>query len=81
MSAFDRVRDRVDKRRNEKVIDDNGLLYTTMMVFNNFYRIPPSLLEEDEARQLVNVDRTNEAKDLQSKLSYITNWHKTNKKA
>lgn len=79
ISAIDRVKDRVDKRRNEKVYDKNGLLYTTMMVFNNFYRVPPCLLEEEESSYLVSKDRLDDAKELQDILSSITQWNKQHK--
>ena len=79
ISAIDRVKDRVDKRRNEKVYDKNGLLYTTMMVFNNFYRVPPCLLEEEESSYLVTKDRLDDAKELQDILSSITQWNKEHK--
>lgn len=77
-SAFDRIKDRVDKRRKQKVMDKNGLLYTTMMVFNNFYRIPLVLINEDEDPFLRNQDCLAEATQLQEKLSFITNWHRSN---
>ena len=78
-SAFERIKDRVDKRRKQKVMDKNGLLYTTMMVFNNFYRIPPALINEEEEEFLHSQERLADARELQDKLSFITNWHRTNK--
>ncbi len=56
-SAFDRVSDRVDRRTGKPVYDkSSGLLYTTMMVFNNFYRVPPQLLSQEEIEELRDED-------------------------
>lgn len=74
-SAFDRVSDRVDRRSGKSFYDeDSGLLYTAMMVFNNFYRIPPPLLNEDEKSALTEETNVSRAKELQEKLSKITSW-------
>lgn len=79
-SAFQRVEGRVDKRSGEEVYDKKkGLLYTTMMVFNNFYRIPTALLTDEEKQALSDPDRIEEAKELQSKLTKITSWHNNSK--
>jgi hypothetical protein len=79
-SAFQKVDDRVDKRSGEAVYDKKkGLLYTTMMVFNNFYRVPTALLTEEEKQALSDPERIEEAKELQSKLTSITSWHNSNK--
>ena len=75
-SPFSRVEGRMDKRSNTKVYDKkNGLLYTTMMVFNNFYRVPSSLLTDEEKEELQNPDNIEMAKTLQVKLSKITEWN------
>ena len=80
LSAVDRVKDRIDKRKNKNVYDkDKGLLYTCMMVFNNYYRIPPSLLLEEELVKLKDKTITEMSVVLQNKLSYITKYHKNNK--
>lgn len=77
-SAFDRVSDRVDRRTGKPVYDkENGLLYTTMMVFNNFYRIPPQFLTQEELEELRDEDNIAQAKELQTTLSNITTFHKT----
>ena len=74
-SAFDRVSDRVDRRTGKPVYDeDTGLLYTTMMVFNNFYRIPPQLLTSEERETLEEEDNIQASKELQDRLSKITAW-------
>lgn len=79
-SAFERVSDRVDRRSGKAVFDkDTGLLYTTMMVFNNFFRIPPQLLTDAEKAALVDEDSIAEAKELQTNLSKITTWNHANK--
>ena len=79
-SAFDRVSDRVDRRSGKSVYDkDTGLLYTTMMVFNNFFRIPPQLLTEAEKAKLVDEDNITHAKELQVKLSKITLYNNSKK--
>ena len=75
-SAFARVSGRTDKRTGSAVYDTKtGLLYTTMMVFNNFYRIPTALLTIDEKAALLEQDNIDEAKELQEKLSRITEYH------
>jgi len=79
-SAFDRVSGRVDRRSGKPVYDqDTGLLYTTMMVFNNFYRIPPQLLSEDEREELKDEDNIMAAKEIQQKLSKITVYNHSKK--
>lgn len=79
LSAFDRVSDRTDKRSGEPVYDeDTGLLYTTMMVFNNFYRVPNCLLSDAEREQLSDADNIEEARALQERLTSITSWHHKN---
>lgn len=72
-SAFARVNGRVDKRSGEPFFNPKtGLLYTTMMVFNNYYRIPNELLTEDERSSLKESDNVEEAKQLQETLTSIT---------
>lgn len=71
-SAFEKVKDRVDKRTNRKLYDDTGASFTTMMVFNNFFRIPPALLLEEEREELKKEKYIEMAKDLQSKLTSNT---------
>ena len=79
-SAFSRVSDRVDRRTGKPVYDKStGLLYTTMMVFNNFYRIPHPLLDESEVEALRDEDNIAEAKELQEKLSKITTYNHSRK--
>lgn len=75
-SAFDRVSDRVDRRTGKPVYDkSSGLLYTTMMVFNNFYRIPPQLLSQEEVDELRDEDNIAAAKELQGRLTHITTYN------
>lgn len=72
-SAFARVQGRVDKRSGEPFFNaKTGLLYTTMMVFNNYYRIPGELLTEEEKAALVEEDNVDDAKQLQEILTNIT---------
>ena len=74
-SAFERVKNRFDTRSKEPepyYDKERGLLYTTMMVFNNFYRIPGPLLTEDEKEALADQDNIDACKELQEKLSKIT---------
>ena len=79
-SAFDRVSDRVDRRSGESVYDKStGLLYTTMMVFNNFYRVPPQLLTEEEREELRDEDNIAAARELQQTLSNITAYNNSRK--
>lgn len=79
-SAFSRVSGRVDRRSGKPVYDqDTGLLYTTMMVFNNFYRVPPQLLSEEEREELKDEDNIMEARELQQKLSKITAYNHSKK--
>jgi len=80
LSAVDRVKNNIDKRSNKNVYDkDKGVLYTSVMVFNNFYRIPPSLLEEEEMNVLKTDELIEMAFVLQNKLTFITKWHNQNK--
>ena len=79
-SAFARVSDRVDRRTGKPVFDkSSGLLYTTMMVFNNFYRIPPQLLTEEEREELRDEDNVASARELQKTLSNITAFNNAKK--
>ena len=79
-SAFDRVSDRVDRRTGKPVYDrDTGLLYTTMMVFNNFFRVPPQLLTEEEIEELKDEDNISAARELQVTLSGITAYNNSRK--
>jgi len=72
-SAFARVNGRVDKRSGEAFFNPKtGLLYTTMMVFNNYYRIPSELLTDEERSALTEGDKVEEAKQLQETLTSIT---------
>ena len=72
-SAFARVNGRMDKRSGEAFFNPKtGLLYTTMMVFNNYYRIPGELLTDDERSALTESDNLDEAKHLQETLTSIT---------
>jgi hypothetical protein len=79
-SAFDRVRDRVDKRSEENFYDEkNGLLYTTMMIFNNFYRIPSALLTDAEREALLDEENIEASNRLQERLSKITKHRNTSR--
>ena len=79
-SAFDRVSDRVDRRTGKPVYDkSSGLLYTTMMVFNNFYRVPPQLLSEEEVEELRDEENISAARELQGTLSKITAYNNSRK--
>lgn len=78
-SVVDRLKVRTDKRKNQKLYTKEGMLYTTMMIINNFYRIPNSLLDEDELLLLNKSENHRMAKELQDSLSSITEWHKNNK--
>jgi len=79
-SAFDRVSDRVDRRTGKPVYDkSSGLLYTTMMVFNNFYRVPPQLLTDEERDELRDEDNIAAAKELQERLTHITTYNNTHR--
>lgn len=72
-SAIDLVKKRVDTRSGQSYYDaKSGLLYTNMMVFNNFYRIPSDLLTEEEKEALTESDNVEAAKDLQEILTNIT---------
>ena len=75
-SAFARVSTRTDKRTGSAVYDiKTGLLYTTMMVFNNFYRIPTALLTDAEKEDLLDQDHIDKARELQEKLTRITEYN------
>jgi hypothetical protein len=76
-SAFDRVKGRVDKRSGEPYYNPkSGLLYTSMMVFNNYYRIPNELLTEEERSALQDTENVEEARRLQETLTNITKQKK-----
>lgn len=80
-SAFARVSSRMDKKTGTPVYDTKtGLLYTTMMVFNNFYRIPGALLSEDEKELLSDPEMVEMSRDLQKRLSSITEWNNSQKR-
>jgi len=77
-SAFEKVEDRIDRRTNKKLYEkDIGASFTTMMVFNNFFRVPPSLLLEEERDELKKEKYIEMAKDIQSKLSSATKSYKS----
>jgi hypothetical protein len=84
LSAFDRVKDRVTKRvsketgEHESFYDEkNGLLYTAMMIFNNYYRVPTCLLTDEEKESLSDEENVKASKVLQEKLSNITKHRKS----
>ena len=80
-SAFARVSSRVDKKSGNPVYDTKtGLLYTTMMVFNNFYRIPGALITDEEKEMLTDPEVVDMSRDLQKTLSSITEWNNTQKR-
>lgn len=80
-SAFARVASRIDKKSGNPVYDTKtGLLYTTMMVFNNFYRIPGAVLTDDERDALSDPEMMDMSKDLQKRLSSITEWNNSQKR-
>ena len=77
-SAFDRVSDRVDRRSGELLSMTSlpDLLYTTMMVFNNFYRVSLLSFSTDEEREeLRDEDNVAAARELQGILSNITAYN------
>ena len=72
-SAFEKVSDRMDKRTNKKLYDSKiGASFTTMMVFNNFYRIPPALLIDEEREELRKEKYVEMARELQTTLTTAT---------
>ena len=80
-SAFARVSSRIDKKSGNPVYDTKtGLLYTTMMVFNNFYRIPGALITDEEKEMLTDPEVVDMSRDLQKTLSSITEWNNTQKR-
>lgn len=86
LSAFERVKDQVTKRvskesgKHEPFYDEEkGLLYTAMMKFNNYYRIPPCLLTDEEQAALKEEENIEASKVLQEKLSAITEHRKKSK--
>jgi len=78
-SAFARIDGRKSKRSGEDVYDKKkGLMFLAMMIFNNYYRIPPQLLTDDEREFLKDEDNIEESKKLQEILSNITKYHHEN---
>ena len=79
-SAISKVSSRRDKKTDEPLYDPStGLSYTTMMIFNNYYRVPTELLNEDERESLQDPDVIDLSKTLQQQLSTITEWNKKQK--
>ena len=78
-SAFARIDGRPSKRNPDEMVWDKkkGLMYLSIMIFNNYYRIPPALLTEEEEAALHDEENIELAKDLQRTLSEITAFHKS----
>jgi len=60
--------------------EDTGLLFLSMMIIYNFYRIPKALLDEDEIKTLTDKKNIEASKDLQAQLTKITDYYNSQKK-
>ncbi len=79
-SAFQRVDGRESKRKPGEFVYDKkrGLMFLAIMIFNNYYRIKPEFLTEDEIEALKDEENIAMSKELQDTLSGITAYHKAN---
>lgn len=75
-SAFDRIASRAETNGKKMFDEDEGLLYTSMCILNNYFRIPTVLLTEDERSELSSEDNIESAKELQEILTSIKNFKK-----
>jgi hypothetical protein len=78
-SAFARISERVsgkDEETSVPVYDKKkGLLFTSMMMFNSLYRIPPELNTQEERDALVDEENVQMAAELSSILKNITRYY------
>ena len=75
-SAFARVSLREETNGKQMYIEDEGLLYTSMCILNNYFRIPALLLTNGEREELTDEDNVQEARELQEILTSIKNFKK-----
>ena len=73
MSAFDRIASREETNGKRMYDEDEGLLYTSMCIINNYFRIPTVLLTEDERSVLSSEENIEAAQELQEILTSIKN--------
>jgi len=79
-SAFDRIKGlRVKNSKSLYQDEDGGLVFTTMMKINNFFRIPEQILSDKEKESLSDAENIKKAEELQEKLCKITK-HRNSKK-
>ena len=73
-SAFDRIASREETNGKKMYDEDEGLLYTSMCILNNYFRIPTVLLSEDERSELSSEENIEAAQELQEILTSIKNY-------
>jgi hypothetical protein len=79
-SAFDRLKGLKVKNSDTLYQDKNGgLLFTTMMKLDNYFRIPDQVLTDEEKKLLMEEESIAKAAELQAKLSKLTK-HRNNVK-
>ena len=72
-SALERISRRAETNGKKMYDEDEGLLYTSMCIINNYFRIPPVLLDEGEKSELSTEDNIEQAQELQQILTSIKN--------
>lgn len=73
-SAFDRIASREETNGKRMYDEDEGLLYTSMCILNNYFRIPTVLLTEQERSDLSSEENIEAAQELQEILTSIKNF-------
>ena len=74
--ALDRAQEKIDKRGERMYEPKKGLLWTSMMTINSYFRIPNQLLTEEEREALKDPDNVQAAKELQEVITQIKNHMK-----
>jgi len=80
-SAFDRAYEKINKRGDRMYEPEKGLLWTSMMTINSYYRIPSQILTDSEREALKEPENVQAAKDLQEITTHIKNQLKQIKDA
>lgn len=70
-SALDRAYEKTDKRGVRMYEPKTGLLWTSMMTINSYFRIPHQLLTDDEREALKDPENIQSAKELQEIITQI----------
>lgn len=74
--ALERAQEKIDKRGERMYEPKKGLLWTSMMTINSYFRIPNQLLTDEEREELKDPENVQAAKELQEVITQIKNHMK-----